>query len=104
MNPTKVTFAAVLVSLAPLAQAQFQSPQPSPWQTSPGASIGTESVRAPAPSGGDFPTFSAAAVGSQRLEAEGCVIRPVMTDAQLKLCGATPPLFPPKKLVTDMIK
>jgi hypothetical protein len=103
MNPTKVAFAAVLVSLAPLAQAQFQSSQPSPWLASPGASIGTESVRAPA-SNADFPTFSAAAVGSQKLEAEGCVVRPVMTDAQLKICGATPPVYPPKKLVTDMIK
>lgn len=97
MNLTKAAFAVLLLALAPLAQAQ---------QPAPGSSIGTES-RAPAPSQADpvsFPTFSAAAVGSQKLEAETCVIRPVMTDAQLKICGATPPAYPPKKLVTDMIK
>ena len=96
MNLSKTGFAAILLALAPLALAQSQP--------TPGASIGTESVRAPAPNQADFPIFSAAAVGSQKLEAEGCVIRPVMSDAQLKLCGATPPLYPPKKLVTDMIK
>lgn len=97
MNFKTAALAAVLLALAPLAPAQ-QEP-------APGSSIGTE-ARAPAPSSDsmNFPIFSAAAVGSQKLEAEGCVIRPVMTDAQLKLCGATPPIYPPKKLVTDMIK
>jgi len=96
MRPMATAAGALLLAFTGVAAAQ---PQPAP-----GASIGTESVRAPAPSGGDFPTFSAAAVGSQKLEAEGCVIRPVMTDAQLKLCGATLPVYPPKKLVTDMVK
>lgn len=98
MRP-RIAVTAVLLALAPLALAQ---PQPAP-----GSSIGTETVHAPTPSYSDantFPTFSAAAVGSQKQEPETCVIRPVMTDAQLKLCGATPPAYPPKKLVTDMIK
>ena len=96
MRPIATAAGALLLALTGLAAAQ---PQPTP-----GASIGTESVRAPAPNQNDFPIFSAAAVGSQKLEAETCVIRPVMTDVQLKLCGATPPVYPEKKLVTDMIK
>lgn len=98
MRPITIAAGAALLAFAALAAAQSQSGQPVP-----GASIGTESMRAPAPSQ-DFPIFSAAAVGSQKLEAETCTIRPVMTDAQLKLCGANPPDYPPKKLVTDMIK
>ena len=96
MRPIATAAGALLLAFAGLAAAQSQP--------APGASIGTEPVRAPAPSQTEFPIFSAAAVGSQKLEAETCVIRPVMTDAQLKLCGATPPVYPPKKLVTDMIK
>ncbi len=92
----KTAIAAVLLALAPLALAQQQPP--------PGSSIGSEPVRVPETNPDGFPTLSAAALGSQRQEPETCVIRPVMSDAQLKLCGATPPVYPPKKLVTDMVK
>lgn len=97
--PARTALAAVLLAFAPLAAAQTEPVR--------GASIGTESA-APAPSSSSdssvFPTFSAASVGSAKLEPETCVIRPVMSDAQLKLCGAMPPVYPPKKLVTDIAK
>ena len=96
MRP-RIAATAVLLALAPLVLAQ---PQPAP-----GASIGTETVRPVPPiDPASFPTFSAAGIGSQKLEPEGCVIKPVMSDAELKRCGALPPAYPPRKLVTDMIK